>query len=121
MRRYSLFLIVVLACAKPTLPNAPLSFAECISEPDVVDYLHSVRDTTLHNWTAPAGGANYSVKFRFELGAAGEVIRATAIEGGPQEVLDSAVLAMRRSSPFGDLPPCLAGVELVGIFEVTPE
>ena len=93
---------------------------DCLNRPEVLQYQEQLRQRMYARWQAPSDApVNSKVQLRFSLDPSGSVISAELASAGNSALGQSAVEALRSSSPFQAMPErvrCLARRTLVGTF-----
>ena len=94
--------------------------ADCLERPEVKAYQDQIKQRMYSRWNAPTDApANSKVLLRFSLDSSGSVISAELASTTDAALGQSAVDALRSSSPFMAMPErvrCLARKTLVGTF-----
>ena len=93
---------------------------DCLNRPEVQQYQEQLRQRMYARWQAPNDApVNSKVQLRFSLDPSGSVISAELASAGNTALGQSAVEALRSSSPFQAMPErvrCLARRSLIGTF-----
>jgi len=93
---------------------------DCLNRPEVQQYQEQLRQRMYSRWQAPNDApVNSKVQLRFSLDPSGSVISAGLVSAGNEALGQSAVEALRSSSPFQAMPErvrCLARRSLIGTF-----
>lgn len=96
-----------------------ISFAECKNRPEVNQYLLRIKDRVFVRWNADGFDGTQIVAIEFILDPSGSARRIRLRNATTPSAGDSAVRAMRASSPFDTMPDrvrCLAGDAIVLTF-----
>ena len=97
-----------------------VSMRECRNRPEVGQYLTRVKDRVEGRWNSDGFEGNQEVTVEFRLDPSGSASRVLLRFASTSSAGDSAVRAMRASSPFdpmSDRVRCLAGANIALTFE----
>ncbi|MFI5316331.1 MAG: TonB C-terminal domain-containing protein, partial [Myxococcota bacterium] len=94
--------------------------SDCLTRPEVVNYVEQVRVRMYQRWTLPQDvPAGQKVLLNFKLDASGSVMESSVRTASSDLVGNSAVEALRAAAPFAAMPErvrCLARRSLTGTF-----
>ena len=97
-----------------------VSMKECRDRAEVRDYLTRVKDRVEQRWNADGFEGTQEVAINFKLDPSGSATSVRLVRSTIASAGDSAVRAMRASSPFDPMPDgvrCLAGAQILLTFE----
>ncbi len=97
-----------------------VSMSECRNRPEVAQYLSRVKDRVELRWNADGFEGTQEVAINFKLDPSGSALSVRLTRATIPSAGDSAIRAMRASSPFdpmSDRVRCLAGAQIVLTFE----
>lgn len=101
---------------RPAADQLPLAVQECMGHPATDEYLRALHKEVIDRWKLPSRShPNQTVTIEFRLLPNGEVADPTVVNPSDSRFADSALEAIRASSPFPPLPDavqCLAGARL---------
>ncbi len=89
-----------------------ISLKECKNRPEVDQYLQRIKDRVFVRWNADGFEGTQDVRIQFTLDPSGSARRIQLVQATSPSAGDSAVRAMRASSPFdtmSDRVRCIAG------------
>ncbi len=101
----------------------PPASPECVSRPEVVDYLQDVKKRVYGRWAAPASVSEAKIRLSFSLDRGGAVVGACVRESDDPRVGQGVVTALFESAPFPAMPAkveCLSRHHLIGTFVIAP-